>query len=223
MHSRLEEPVHQQAWYWHPKPQYSVSSIRRVKSACIKGFCGKQRCVLGVVCLLKHVCTRKYVDILRWEFRVSWLHEIKKGLIVCKTNETIREWIHPRSIYLNMCCITYMLVCFFFYIQLIFSLYTHSPTFCVLISRPLVIVGICRGILYTSMCPANTLRNNDVVITSKRRHFDVITSKWRRFDVITTLLLRYVFRGCLQGRCCMYEATKSSIRWRNCLRVRAGF
>ena len=42
--------------------------------------------------------------------------------------------------------------------------------------------------------PANTLRNNDVVITSKR-HFDVITSKWRRFDVITTLLLRHVFRG----------------------------
>ena len=37
------------------------------------------------------------------------------------------------------------------------------------------------------------LRNNDVVITSKRRHFDVVTSKWRRFDVITTLLLRHVF------------------------------
>ena len=34
----------------------------------------------------------------------------------------------------------------------------------------------------------NTLRNNDVVIMSKRRHFDVVTSKWRRFDVITTLL-----------------------------------
>ena len=43
--------------------------------------------------------------------------------------------------------------------------------------------------------PADTLRNNDVVVTSKRRHFDVITSKWRRFDVITTLLLRHVFRG----------------------------
>ena len=37
--------------------------------------------------------------------------------------------------------------------------------------------------------------NNDMVITSKRRHFDVITSKWRRFDVITTLLLRHVFSG----------------------------
>ena len=36
--------------------------------------------------------------------------------------------------------------------------------------------------------PADTLRNNDVVITSNQRHFDVITSKWR-FDVITTLLL----------------------------------
>ena len=43
--------------------------------------------------------------------------------------------------------------------------------------------------------PVDTLRNNDVVITSKRRHFDVITSKWRRFDVITTLLLRHVFSG----------------------------
>ena len=30
MHWRLKEPVHQQAWYWHPKPEYSVSSIRRV-------------------------------------------------------------------------------------------------------------------------------------------------------------------------------------------------
>ena len=36
--------------------------------------------------------------------------------------------------------------------------------------------------------PADTLRNNDAVITSKRYHFDVITSKWRRFDVITTSL-----------------------------------
>ena len=30
----------------------------------------------------------------------------------------------------------------------------------------------------------------NVVITSKRRHFDVIMSKWRRFDVITTLYRR---------------------------------
>ena len=37
----------------------------------------------------------------------------------------------------------------------------------------------------TYYIPANTLRNNNVVITSKRR----------RFDVITTLLLRHVFRG----------------------------
>ena len=43
--------------------------------------------------------------------------------------------------------------------------------------------------------PADTLGNNDVVIMSKRRHFDVITSKWRRFDVTTTLLSRQVFGG----------------------------
>ena len=43
--------------------------------------------------------------------------------------------------------------------------------------------------------PADTLRNNDVAIASKRRNFDVITSKWRRFDVITTLSLRHVFSG----------------------------
>ena len=43
--------------------------------------------------------------------------------------------------------------------------------------------------------PLNTWRNNNVVITSKRRHFDVITSKWRRFDVITTSLLRNVSTG----------------------------
>ena len=43
--------------------------------------------------------------------------------------------------------------------------------------------------------PADTLRNNNVVITSKRRHFDVTMSKWHRFNVITTLLLRQVFGG----------------------------
>ena len=41
----------------------------------------------------------------------------------------------------------------------------------------------------------NTWRNNDVVITSKRRHCDVITSQWRRFDVITTSFLRNVSAG----------------------------
>ena len=39
--------------------------------------------------------------------------------------------------------------------------------------------------------PLNTWRNNDVVITSTRRHFGVITSKLRRFDVITTSLFWY--------------------------------
>ena len=46
--------------------------------------------------------------------------------------------------------------------------------------------------------PADTLRNNDVVITPER-HFDVITSKWRRFEPITTLLLRHVFGGKLSA------------------------
>ena len=43
--------------------------------------------------------------------------------------------------------------------------------------------------------PTDTLRNNDVVITWKRRHFDIITSKRRHFDVIMTLFLRHVFSG----------------------------
>ena len=46
--------------------------------------------------------------------------------------------------------------------------------------------------------PLNTWRNDPVVITSKRRHFDVITSKWRRFDAITTSLLRNVSAHSLQ-------------------------
>ena len=45
--------------------------------------------------------------------------------------------------------------------------------------------------------PLNTWRDNNVVITTQRRHFDVITSKWRRFDVITTSLLRDVSAGML--------------------------
>ena len=42
--------------------------------------------------------------------------------------------------------------------------------------------------------PADTLRNNDVVITPKWRQFDVITAKCR-FGDITTLSLRHVFGG----------------------------
>ena len=38
--------------------------------------------------------------------------------------------------------------------------------------------------------PANTLRNNNVVITSKRRYFDKMTSFWRNDDSITS---------CVQG------------------------
>ena len=52
-----------------------------------------------------------------------------------------------------------------------------------------------RFCVWVGEIPLNTWRNNDVVITSKQRHFDVITSKWRRFDVITTSLLRNVFAG----------------------------
>ena len=65
----------------------------------------------------------------------------------------------------------------------------------------LVARGLCAGTLESPHTwsvmqkPLNTWRNNDVVITSKQRHFDVITSKWRRFDVITTSLLRNVFAG----------------------------
>ena len=47
-------------------------------------------------------------------------------------------------------------------------------------------------------CPLNTWRNNNVVITPKRRHFGVITSKWHRFAVITTSLLCNVFAGWLR-------------------------
>ena len=57
--------------------------------------------------------------------------------------------------------------------------------------------------------PADSLRNNDVVITSKRGHFDVITSKWCRFDVTTTLLLRHVFSGMCCGGCWSLPNIKS--------------
>ena len=45
---------------------------------------------------------------------------------------------------------------------------------------------------YVYISPLNTWRNNNVLVTSKRCHFDVITSKWHRCDVITTSLLRNV-------------------------------
>ena len=44
--------------------------------------------------------------------------------------------------------------------------------------------------------PTDTLLNNDVDFTSKRRHFNAITTKRRHFDVKTTLLLlRHVLGG----------------------------
>ena len=57
--------------------------------------------------------------------------------------------------------------------------------------------------------PLNTWRNNNVVITSKRRHFDVITSKWRRCDVITTSLSRDVFAGYFY----MYPHSSETYLW----------
>ena len=62
-------------------------------------------------------------------------------------------------------------------------------------SQCLFTIVFSKLLSHMDRTPANTLRNNDGVITSRRRHLDVITSKWRRFDVITTLLLRHVFRG----------------------------
>ena len=52
--------------------------------------------------------------------------------------------------------------------------------------------------IFLHIVPLNTWRINNVVITSKRRHFDVITSKWRCFDVITTSLLPNVSAGVTQ-------------------------
>ena len=69
---------------------------------------------------------------------------------------------------------------------------------------------------YLTHIPADTLRNNDVVImpkntsfVSKWRRFDVITSKSHRFDVITTLLLRHVFSVMVWGEY-MHQRTVSS-------------
>ena len=56
-------------------------------------------------------------------------------------------------------------------------------------------LGLFHWYRINRLTPLNRWRNNNVVITSKPRHFDVITSKWRRFDIITTSLLRDVSAG----------------------------
>ena len=63
--------------------------------------------------------------------------------------------------------------------------------------------GYISWIIHT---PLNTWRNDNVVTTPKRRHFDVIVSKWRGFNVITTSLMRNVFAGTLCKWC--------SYRWK---------
>ena len=75
------------------------------------------------------------------------------------------------------------------YRYVLLSIITHGlqgPKIILLVNDPLVIT-----LLYLLL---NTWCNNNVVITSKRRHFDVTTPKWRRFDVIT-MSLRNVIPG----------------------------
>ena len=48
--------------------------------------------------------------------------------------------------------------------------------------------------------PADTLRNNDIIITSKLRHFDVVTSFWRYNDVFITPYARWVVRATYYNR-----------------------
>ena len=64
-----------------------------------------------------------------------------------------------------------------------------------------------NGLSWHQRNPLNTWRNNNVVITSKRRHFDVITSKWRRCDVITTSLSRDVSAGKAHSECVTKNCT----------------
>ena len=70
------------------------------------------------------------------------------------------------------------------------------------ISERIGLVHKQETVVRTWMCKKMVahITHNNVVIPSKRRHFDVTTSKWRRFDIITTSLLRNVFtwRPCLQ-------------------------
>ena len=70
---RLQEPRHQQAWYWSPKPEYSISSIRRVNNiswfinSLVPGRCGCNhknaifKCVLVV-----DIFRSSYESLLRW-------------------------------------------------------------------------------------------------------------------------------------------------------------
>ena len=68
--------------------------------------------------------------------------------------------------------------------------YVQWPSFTILNGNTVALIVLSPG-----HSPANTSRNNGVVIMSKRRYFDCITSKWRRYDVISTLLLRHFFQG----------------------------
>ena len=63
--------------------------------------------------------------------------------------------------------------------------------------------------------PLKTWRNNNVVITSKRHHFDVITSKWRRFDVKTTSLSRHVSSRSVQANQWTRDAISASFLRQN--------
>ena len=75
--------------------------------------------------------------------------------------------------------------------------FLHENAFQNVVCKMIIIFALERE--HTSKIPMNTWRNNNVVITSKRRHFDVITSKWHRVDVITTSLLRNVSAGMHQA------------------------
>ena len=57
------------------------------------------------------------------------------------------------------------------------------------------IIITIKFLLRVRVIPLNTCRNDYVVVTTKRRHFDIIMSKWHRFHVTTASLLRNVSSG----------------------------
>ena len=92
------KPGHQQAWYWSPKPEYSVSSISRVKTNDpqiiadnFNDFCNK--IVMNLSKHMAHTTKKVYYQFLNYTILTSWIRI--RGKIDCKcarNQNIIRSW-----------------------------------------------------------------------------------------------------------------------------------
>ena len=76
---QLKEPMHQQEWYWHVKPEYSISNFSRVKCWCYKCIKDQSRYAPSQWETLSH-----FNDVSHWlGAYLDWSHMYGSWTLTC--------------------------------------------------------------------------------------------------------------------------------------------